>query len=76
MVNTVALLAPTGLLGANLLTSLVEKHNEGKIKLVVLHRATSDVSKVPEGIEKRVFDINTATAEDVQAVLKNIDILV
>jgi hypothetical protein len=75
MANTVALLAPTGLLGSQLLPVLAAKHKQGVIRLIVLHRATSDVSKVPSDVEKRVFDFAAVTPELLQTALAGVDVL-
>lgn len=75
MVNTVALLSVTGLIGSNLLTALTKAHTEGKIKLIVLHRPSSNVALVPAEVEKRVIDIASASEKEVHAALDGVDIL-
>lgn len=74
--RTVALLGATGTLGSNLLTQLASAHAAGKLTLVVLHRASSDTSSVPAGVEKRVLDPGAASEADVHAALKGVEVLV
>lgn len=76
-VNTVALLGPSGLLGSNLLSVFGKLQSEGKIKLVLIHRASSkvDASKAP-GAQSRVLDVNEASEDDIKAALNGVDILV
>lgn len=76
MPNTVALLTVTGTLGPHLLKALGDQHVSGKIKLIALHRPDSDISNVPNGVETRVLDYESATAEDVAKALKGVEILV
>lgn len=75
MSPTVALLGASGDLGSNLLKPLAAAAKDGKVNLVVLHRATSDTSNVPSEVEKRVLDADNATVEEIQAALKGVDIL-
>lgn len=75
MSPTVALLGASGLLGSNLLKSLAAVDNDGKIKLIVLHRENSDTSNVPSGIEKRILDADNASVEEIQTALKGVDVL-
>lgn len=73
MSPTVAVLAPTGLLGHFLVKSLAEG---GKATVVALHRASSDLSKLPQGVQTRVLDYESASAADVHKALEGVDILV
>jgi len=72
--HTVGILGHNGLVGAALIPSLVKAHQANQLKLVVLHRATSDVSKIPSGIEKRVIDL-AAGVDAIKSVVKGINIL-
>lgn len=76
MAPTVALLTATGLLGTQLAKTLGAQDAASKIKLVVLHRPSSDLSALPASTERRPLDIETATAEDVATALQGVDILV
>ncbi|KAL1406660.1 hypothetical protein Q8F55_008366 [Vanrija albida] len=74
--RTVALLGATGTLGANLLTALAAAHAAGNLRLVVLHRASSDVSAVPAGVEKRVLDPGSASEGEIHSALSGVEVLV
>lgn len=76
MAPTVALLGASGQLGSNILAGLVTQHDKGSLKLVVLHRASSDTSRIPASVEKRVLDSDNATAAEVAGALRGVDILV
>lgn len=74
--NTVALLSATGLLGKQLAKTLVSLASAGKIKqVVILHRPTSDLSDIPDSVERRILDIESASAEQVASALEGIDVL-
>ncbi|KAL1409017.1 hypothetical protein Q8F55_005841 [Vanrija albida] len=75
MPNTVALIGGTGLLGSHILTALAKAQEAGKYKVVAFHRASSDTSKWPAGVERRVLDTDKATAAEVASALKGVDIL-
>lgn len=59
MTNTIAIRGHDGNVGKHVLPHLIKAHQEGHIRLVVLHRPTSDVSKIPSGIELRAIDTDT-----------------
>jgi len=75
MVRTIGLLGVSGLLGSHLLAALAAAHEKGTLQLVALARPSSDTSKVPAGVEKRVLDADTASLEEVQRALEGIDVL-
>ena len=54
---TIGIMGHNGRIGAALSALLVKAHQAARIKLVVLHRSSSDISKIPSGIEKRVIDL-------------------
>lgn len=56
--HTVAQLAPNGGVGSAVLPHLVRAHQDGKIKLVLLHRPGRPPKDVPDGIELRELDIS------------------
>lgn len=74
--NVVALYSVTGLLGSGFLKEFAKLHEEGKITLVVLHRAGSDTSAVPDNVEKRVLGYGHSDQAHVTKALKDVDILV
>lgn len=73
--NAVALIGPTGSLGSELFRVLSSLHSKGALKLVVLHRATTKLPSLPQGVEARILDINTATEADVHAALRGVDVV-
>ncbi|WVF66516.1 hypothetical protein IAT40_001256 [Kwoniella sp. CBS 6097] len=73
---TVGLLAHTGQVGVHFLHSLVEEHDKGNVRLVILHRDGSDLSSVPKGVETRVVQLdengkqkNEKAVEELEVVL-------
>ncbi|KAL1409759.1 hypothetical protein Q8F55_003756 [Vanrija albida] len=73
MSPTVAVIAPSGLLGHLITAALAEG---GKATVVALHRASSDLSKLPKGVQTRVLDYEAASAADVHTALEGVDIVV
>lgn len=75
---TVALLAPTGMLGGNFLSVLGPLHTDNRLKLVLIHRGSSkvDVGKVPLGVETRLLDVETASEADIVKAVDGVDTLV
>ncbi|TXT06120.1 hypothetical protein VHUM_03593 [Vanrija humicola] len=73
MAPTIAVIAPTGLLGHAIVKALADG---GKATVVALHRASSDLSKLPKGVQTRVLDYESASAADVHKALEGVDILV
>ncbi|KAL7423445.1 hypothetical protein Q5752_001025 [Cryptotrichosporon argae] len=74
-VNTVTLVGATGQLGSALAGALAAAADAGKIRLVVTHRAGSDVAKLPAAGERRVLDLDGPT-EAVAAALEGSDVVV
>lgn len=73
--NTVALISVTGILGAALFNVLSALHSEDKLKLIVVHRATSKLPALPKGVEARTLDVNEPTMEAVHAAFADADIV-
>lgn len=71
----VGLLGHNGLVGSKLLAELTTLHKDNKLTLVILHRASSDLSTIADGIEKRVIDLTAEDGPDYDAALKGIDLL-
>jgi len=66
---TVGLLGHTGRVGSEILKNLIKYNQAGLIKPIVLHRPSSDISKIPSGIETRVLDLaNDEPAQHLAAV--------
>lgn len=71
---TVVQISATGLLGTQMYKLLLERHEKGEIKLIIVHRPSTKVD-VPEGVETRALEFNTATEEDVHRTMAGADIV-
>ncbi|OWZ74143.1 hypothetical protein AYX14_00364 [Cryptococcus neoformans] len=78
MAPVVALIGHNGTVGNNLLPYLVEAHKKGSIKLVILHRSSSDLSKVPSdaGIEKRIVELEDGKIDSIKAAVKDLEVVI
>lgn len=74
--NTVALISASGLLGSAIFKVLAALHTENKLKLIVVHRASSKLPSLPKGVESRPLDLNEPTKETVHAALADADLVV
>ena len=72
--HTVALMGHTGRTGRPALNHLAEAHAAGKIKLIVVHRPSSDTSIVPPGIETRVIDLDKNDEGEIAAAVRGVEI--
>lgn len=76
MVSTIAIRGHNGNVGRHVLPNLVKAHQEGKIKLVVLHRPESKVDGLPADIELRAIDTDSEQGKkDLPQQLKGINAL-
>lgn len=75
MVNTVGLIGHNGLVGKPTLASLAKLHQEGSIKLVVLHRSGSDIALIPAGVEARAIDFEAEDGASFDKPVQGINIL-
>lgn len=77
MAPIVALLGHNGTVGSNLLPYLINAHAKGSLKLVILYRPSSDLSKIPsdEGIEKRVIELKDGEKEKIRATVKDLEVI-
>ena len=73
--TTVALLSHTGLVGRGLLKPFLAAHVTKQINLVILHRPDSDISSIPNDIEKRVLDLVSNDRDEITAAVEGIEIL-
>ncbi|WVR05125.1 hypothetical protein IAU60_002137 [Kwoniella sp. DSM 27419] len=73
--TSVALIGHNGTVGEAVLPELVKAHEAGSIKLVVLHRESSDTSSLPDSVEKRVVQLDDAGLEINRAALKGVEVL-
>lgn len=74
--TTVALLSHTGLVGRGLLKPFLAAHVTKQINLVILHRPDSDISSIPNDIEKRVLDLVSNDRDEITAAVEGIEILI
>ena len=73
--TTVGLLGHTGLVGKKLLPELAALHAEGKIALTVLHRSSSDLSAIPEGVAARVLDLTAADGPEYDKSVEGLQVI-
>lgn len=73
--HTVGVIGHSGNLGKAALVPLLGLHNSQKIKLVILHRPSSDLSTLPVGIEKRVLDLESQDSTNIKYAVKGIHII-
>ncbi|WWC90937.1 uncharacterized protein L201_005875 [Kwoniella dendrophila CBS 6074] len=75
MVHTVGFYGHSGRTGVVVTPRLLKARDEGKINLVVLHRPSSDISKLPQDLEKRVLDLEKGSEDEIKAAVKGINVL-
>lgn len=80
MVNTVAIYGASGSLGKATLASLLSSHQAGHIKLVILHRPSSDIKSLnlPSDVETRAIDLESDNDDNVTSLkaIKGLDVIV
>ncbi|WVW83151.1 hypothetical protein I302_105169 [Kwoniella bestiolae CBS 10118] len=74
----IGLLGFSGRVGSALIGPLLEAHRDGKINLIILHRVTSDLSKIPfeVAVEKRVVELIEAGMEGLINAVEVLDVLI
>lgn len=72
---TVGLLGHNGMIGSKLAAELTSLHQSGRLNLVVLHRASSDISMVADDIETRVIDLEAEDGSAYDTAIAGIQIL-
>ncbi|WWC69522.1 uncharacterized protein I206_103464 [Kwoniella pini CBS 10737] len=65
----------SGLVGKSVLNNLIEHHNSGKVKLIILHREGSDVSLIPENVEKRLIQLDSNGFEKNKKAVEGLEVL-
>lgn len=55
--HTVGLISHTGRIGSATLAPLLAAKEHGQIELIILHRASSNLTSIPDDVEKRVVDL-------------------
>ena len=73
--HTVGLLAHNGHLGGSILPHLISAHHSGLINLIILHRASSDLTTVPADIEKREITLDEAHIDSIKSAVAGINIV-
>jgi hypothetical protein len=73
--TTVGLINHNGQLGSAVMSALAPHAQKGDIKLVVLHRPSSDLSKVPHGVETRVLDLEKGDKAELKEAVKGLNIV-
>ncbi|ORX38415.1 hypothetical protein BD324DRAFT_620773 [Kockovaella imperatae] len=78
MVVTIGLYNHNGMIGSQILKHLLTRAQQGSIRLVVLHRRTSNTNSIPEhaNIEKRVVDLETPDKKLNEKSVKGIHVLI
>lgn len=72
---TVGLLGINGNLGSVLFKHLLSAHQAKRLTLVVLHRPSSDLSSVPQGVETRALDLDKGDKEALQKAVKGLQVV-
>ncbi|WWC61182.1 uncharacterized protein I303_103762 [Kwoniella dejecticola CBS 10117] len=74
----VGLLGFTGTVGSAILAPLVQAHKDSKLNLVILHRETSDLSKLPSGVEldKRIVELDGNEIERTKKAVSDLDVII
>ncbi|WWC90088.1 uncharacterized protein L201_005021 [Kwoniella dendrophila CBS 6074] len=78
IISKVGFLGFTGKVGSSVLPNLIELNKQNKIKLILLHRQGSDLSKIAEteNIEKRIIKLDENGLEINKKAIENLDIVV
>lgn len=72
----IGLLGHNGLVGAPLLKALVAFQEEGKAKVIVIHRPNSKTDSIPSNVEKRTLDLSKPDSEDSDAAVKDLHVVI
>lgn len=73
MTHTIAIVGHNGNVGRKVVPHLIQAHQAGQIKLIVLHRPSSAVDTIPEDVERRV--IKDTDAQFLKGIIKGINVL-
>ncbi|WVF72249.1 hypothetical protein IAT40_007061 [Kwoniella sp. CBS 6097] len=76
MAPIVAHLGYTGTVGSHLLAELIEQNKQGNIKLIVLYREGSDLSKIPSNVERREVQLDEAGLEKNKKAIEGVEVVV
>jgi len=73
MVTTLAIIGHNGNVGKRVLPHLIKAHQNGQIRLVVLHRPGSAIDSIPANVERREYPNTDVTS--LKGVVKGINIM-
>jgi hypothetical protein len=73
MVHTLAIIGHNGNVGKRVLPHLIKAHQDGRIKLIVLHRPASAIDSIPSDVERRVY--TNTDVMSLKDVVKGINIM-
>ena len=73
--HTVGVIGHNGNLGRAALIPLLGLHDSQKIKLVIFHRPSSNLSSIPAEVEKRVLDLDSKDSTAIKSAIKGINII-
>ena len=62
-------------MGSAFLPALTAASRAKQIKLVLLHRPASDTSSYPEGIEKRVVDLEKGDIGEIKEAVEGLNVV-
>ncbi|CAD6573784.1 MAG: hypothetical protein TREMPRED_000909 [Tremellales sp. Tagirdzhanova-0007] len=74
--HTVGVIGHNGNLGRAALIPLLGLHDSQKIKLVIFHRPSSNLSSIPAEVEKRVLDLDSKDSTAIKSAIKGINIII
>jgi hypothetical protein len=73
--TTIGLISHTGRISSHIYNPLVKAQEAGQVRLVVLHRSSSDISNIPKDMETRVLDLEKEDAGEMGRAIKGINVL-
>ncbi|WWC61187.1 uncharacterized protein I303_103767 [Kwoniella dejecticola CBS 10117] len=74
-VPTIGFLGYSGLVGKHILPELIKQHDLGTLDLVILHREASDLSLIPDHIERRTITLDAADLEKNREIVGDLDVV-
>ncbi|WWD10219.1 hypothetical protein V865_008353 [Kwoniella europaea PYCC6329] len=74
----VGLFGFTGTVGSAVLSPLIDAHKDDKINLIILHRESSDLSKIPSdaNVEKRLVYLDESGVKKTKSVVGDLDVVI
>jgi aspartate-semialdehyde dehydrogenase len=74
-VTTVGIIGHTGRVGSQVLKNMASYHEQGLLRVIVLHRPSSDVSKVHSDLETRILDLAQDEPDKHLAAIQGINVI-